>query len=110
MIHVADDRALAEARRAAASVDALLLDSGRPDEAVKILGGTGQTHDWALSRRIVAAVGIPVFLAGGLRPDNVGQAIAAVRPYGVDLCTGVRSDDRLDPTKLAAFVRAVEAA
>lgn len=110
VIHVADDRALAEVLRAAPLVDALLLDSGRPDEAVKILGGTGQTHDWALSRRIVAAAGIPVFLAGGLRPDNVGQAIAAVRPYGVDLCTGVRTDDRLDRTKLAAFVAAVEAA
>ena len=75
-----------------------------------MLGGTGQTHDWAISRRIVDAVDCPVFLAGGLRADNVGAAIRAVRPFGVDICTGVRIDYRLDPAKLEAFVTAVGAA
>jgi len=90
-----------------AQVDAILLDSGRPDAAVKQLGGTGRTHDWSLSRRI-RDLGAPLWLAGGLRPDNVAEAIAAVRPHGVDVCSGVRTAGRLDPRKLAAFVTAVE--
>jgi phosphoribosylanthranilate isomerase len=88
----------------------LLLDSGNPRAAVKELGGTGRTHDWDTSRRIRDTAGGPVFLAGGLRPDNVAAAIAAVRPWGVDLCSGVRRDGRLDRALLADFVRAVAAA
>ena len=76
----------------AARVDALLLDSGRPDAQVKTLGGTGLTHDWALSAEIVAQVDRPVFLAGGLRESNVAEAIAQVKPFGVDLCSGVRTE------------------
>jgi phosphoribosylanthranilate isomerase len=110
VVHVSGDDSLAEARAAAPLVDAILLDSGRPNEAIRVLGGTGQTHDWAVSRRIVDAVDCPVFLAGGLRADNVALAIEAVRPFGVDLCTGVRTDYRLDVAKLAAFVHAVGAA
>ena len=110
VIHVEDDRAVDEAVQAAPMVDALLLDSGRPRAAVRVLGGTGMTHDWRISRRIVEAVDRPVFLAGGLNPANVGEAIAEVGPFGVDLCTGVRTDNRLDPSKLRAFVAAVEAA
>ena len=74
---------------------------------MKELGGTGRVHDWALSRRIVESAPCPVFLAGGLNAGNVADAIRTVRPYGVDLCTGVRTDDALDPTKLAAFMAAV---
>jgi phosphoribosylanthranilate isomerase len=108
VIHVGGPAALEEARAAAPLVDALLLDSGRPHEAVKVLGGTGRTHDWALSRAIVEAAPCPVFLAGGLRADNVAAAIAAVRPFAVDVCTGVRrSDYALDPARLDAFVAAV---
>ena len=110
VIHVAGEETVAAARAVAPLVDALLLDSGRPNEVVRVLGGTGQTHDWAISRRIVDAVDCPVFLAGGLRADNVGDAIRAVRPFGVDICTGVRIDYRLDPEKLKAFMTAVEAA
>ena len=110
VLHVAGEETVAAARAVAPLVDALLLDSGRPNEVVRVLGGTGQTHDWAISRRIVDAVDCPVFLAGGLRADNVGAAIAAVRPFGVDICTGVRIDYRLDPEKLKAFITAVEAA
>jgi phosphoribosylanthranilate isomerase len=109
VVHVEDDSALAFARERAPLVDALLLDSGRPSAAVAELGGTGRAHDWAISRAIVAAVDVPVLLAGGLNPGNVGEAVAAVRPYGVDLCSGVRSDGRLDAAKLAAFVQALHA-
>lgn len=107
VIHVRDQDALDEARAVADAVDALLLDSGNPSLAVKELGGTGRVHDWAVSRRIVEAAPVPVYLAGGLRPDNVGEAIRTVRPFGLDLCSGVRTDDRLDSGKLHGFFSAV---
>jgi phosphoribosylanthranilate isomerase len=107
VIHVTGPEALGEARAVAPEVDAILLDSGRPHAPVKELGGTGRVHDWRISRQIVEAVPRPVFLAGGLRPENVAAAIAEVRPFGVDVCTGVRTDGRLDPPKLAAFIDAV---
>jgi phosphoribosylanthranilate isomerase len=112
VIHVGGEDAFAEAVAAAAHADALLLDSGQPHAAIRVLGGTGRVHDWAVSRRIVEAAPCPVFLAGGLRADNVGPAITQVRPFGVDLCTGVRRADdySLDPEKLEAFVAAVAAA
>jgi phosphoribosylanthranilate isomerase len=107
VIHVVDEASLPQAVSVAPHVDALLLDSGNPSLRVKELGGTGRTHDWDLSAQIVAMVGVPVFLAGGLNPGNVAEAIARVRPFGVDLCSGVRTDGRLDPAKLARFVAAV---
>ncbi len=108
VIHVLDDASVAEALAAAPHVDALLLDSGNPQLAVKELGGTGRTHNWALSRRIVEQCGKPVFLAGGLRAENVAAAWDAVRPWGFDICTGVRTpNDHLDETRLAAFFAAV---
>ncbi len=110
VIHVAGEAALDEARRVAPHVDALLLDSGRPDLPVKQLGGTGRVHDWSLSRRIVDGSPRPVFLAGGLRAENVADAIRAVRPFGVDLCSGVRTDGRLDGARLARLVDAISAA
>jgi phosphoribosylanthranilate isomerase len=106
VIHVEGEAALEEALIAARHVDALLLDSGRPGLAVKELGGTGRVHDWRLSRRIRDAVGVPVYLAGGLRADNVAHAIAAVEPFGVDLCSGVRTGGELDGEMLARFVAA----
>jgi phosphoribosylanthranilate isomerase len=112
VIHVTDEESVPEALAAAAHADALLLDSGQPHAAIKVLGGTGRVHDWALSRRIIEAAPCPVLLAGGLRADNVSAAIASVRPFGVDVCTGVRRADdySLDPEKLEAFVAAVAAA
>ena len=110
VIHVRDESAVAEAVGIAPMVDGLLLDSGNPTAAVKQLGGTGRVHDWALSRRIVVEAPCPAFLAGGLNPGNVAAAIRAVRPYGVDLCTGVRTEDALNAAKLDAFVGAVAAA
>lgn len=93
-----------------AAVDAILLDSGNPGLAVKELGGTGRTHDWGLSRQIRDAVARPVYLAGGLSPANVERAVRTVRPYGVDVCSGVRSDGALEAKKLADFVTALGAA
>lgn len=110
VIHVRDERALPDAVRVAATVDAILLDSGNPSLAVKELGGTGRAHDWALSRRIRDSVSVPVYLAGGLNPGNVSQAIAQVRPFGVDVCSGLRTDGLLDATKLEQFMRAVNEA
>jgi len=107
VIHVVDEASVLQAVSVAPHVDALLLDSGNPSLRVKELGGTGRTHDWDLSAQIVASVGVPVFLAGGLNPGNVAEAIARVRPFGVDLCSGVRTDGRLDAAKLARFVAAV---
>lgn len=110
VVHVADHEALSEAVQAAPHVDALLLDSGSFRGPVKELGGTGRVHDWEVSRRIVETAGRPVYLAGGLKPENVTEAIRQVRPFGVDLCTGVRTDGRLDPVKLHAFMQAVRSA
>jgi phosphoribosylanthranilate isomerase len=110
VIHVLGEASIEEARRFDGQVDALLLDSGNPNLKIKELGGTGRVHDWSLSARIVAETRTKVYLAGGLRPDNVAEAIAKVRPYGVDLCTGVRRDAELDPEKLHAFMRAVAGA
>ena len=107
VIHVTGPESVEEARECANHADALLLDSGRPAAAVKELGGTGRVHDWSLSRRIVAEVPRPVFLAGGLRPDNAAEAAQAVQPFGLDLCTGVRTDGHLDEAKLKAFFGAL---
>jgi phosphoribosylanthranilate isomerase len=110
VLHVTDESSLAEARRVGRLVDALLLDSGAPHAPVRQLGGTGRVHDWSISRRIVKTASVPVFLAGGLTPANVTEAIRTVRPFGVDLCTGLRTAGQLDRSKLAAFVAAVAAA
>jgi len=104
VIHVEDDGALQLINVYAPYVHAFLLDSGRPNAAVAELGGTGRAHDWQISRRFVAATDKPVFLAGGLNPDNAQQALATVAPYGLDLCSGVRTNQRLDAAKLGAFM------
>jgi phosphoribosylanthranilate isomerase len=107
VIHVEGADALSLIPLYAPHVHAFLLDSGRPNAAAQTLGGTGQTHDWEISARFVAASPIPVFLAGGLKPENIADAIRLVRPYGVDLCSGVRTDGRLDAAKLGRFMEAV---
>jgi phosphoribosylanthranilate isomerase len=107
VIHVTGQESLYDALAAAPHVDALLLDSGYPELPVKELGGTGRLHDWRVSRQIRESADVPVFLAGGLRVDNVRDAIAEVEPFGLDLCTGVRTDGRLDRAKLAPFMAAV---
>jgi len=110
VIHVRDERSVDEARAAAEHVDVILLDSGNPTSPVKELGGTGRVHDWSLSRAIVTSVAKPVFLAGGIRAENVADAIRAVKPFGIDLCSGVRTNGRLDATKLARLTSAMSLA
>ena len=110
VIHVTGPESIEEARAVEPLVDAILLDSGNPKLAVKELGGTGRTHDWSVSAQLVAAVDVPVFLAGGLRAENVASAIQQVRPYGVDICSGVRTNGRLDREKLDSFMAAVRSA
>jgi phosphoribosylanthranilate isomerase len=107
VIHVIDEKTLDEALEISEKVDALLLDSGNPNLSIKELGGTGRVHNWAISRKIVEQSKVPVFLAGGLKAENVRAAIDAVQPYGLDLCSGVRSDGKLDTYKLEAFFNEV---
>jgi len=108
VIHVIDEKSIEEAVRLSSNVDAFLLDSGNPGASVKTLGGTGNVHNWEISREIVKAVKVPVFLAGGLHANNVRQAIEKVQPFGVDVCSGVRTEGKLDPGKVEAFIRAVQ--
>jgi phosphoribosylanthranilate isomerase len=110
VIHVDGDDAVGRAVAVAPSVDAILLDSGNQKLAVKELGGTGRRHDWTISRRIREQVGVPVYLAGGLQAGNVGEAIATVGPFALDVCSGVRTEGRLDEARLKAFFAAVRAA
>src|SRR5262245_60922435 len=108
VIHVGGAESIDEAITVAPLVDAILLDSGNQSLPVKELGGTGRTHDWSISKRIRDAIKLPLFLAGGLNSANVAQAIREVEPFGVDVCSGVRTDGRLDETKLRAFFQAVQ--
>ena len=108
VIHVVGEASIAEAQGATPWVDALLLDSGNPGLPVKELGGTGRRHDWTLSRKIRDVVApMPLFLAGGLHAGNVAEAIRNVRPFGLDLCNGVRTNGRLDATRLREFFEQV---
>lgn len=107
VIHVSGEESIGEALSIAPFVDAILLDSGNPSLKVKELGGTGRTHDWNISRKIRESVDISIFLAGGLNPGNVAEAITQVGPFGVDVCSGVRINEKLDEDKLDNFFRAV---
>jgi phosphoribosylanthranilate isomerase len=107
VVHVLANEDIDKAQVYAESSDLLLLDSGSPNTAVKELGGTGRTHNWTISKSIVEKVKIPIFLAGGLKSENVIQAIQTVQPYGLDLCSGVRTQDRLDQKKLELFMKTV---
>jgi phosphoribosylanthranilate isomerase len=107
VIHVTGPEAVEEAISVAPWVDAILLDSGNPSLAIKELGGTGRTHNWTLSRQIRESVNVPLFLAGGLNADNVAAAIRQVEPFGVDVCSGVRTNGSLDDLKLAGFFAGV---
>lgn len=108
VVHVEDRASIALAKDYAGLADALLLDSGRPSQDE--LGGTGRTHDWGLSAEIVRSVATPVLLAGGLDASNIVEAVRTVRPYGVDLCSRIRTDGKLDEAKLKAFAEALAAA
>ncbi len=107
VIHVSGEESIFEAAEISRRVDALLLDSGNQKLAVKQLGGTGRRHDWGISRRIREEVAVPLFLAGGLNAENAREAFESVRPFGLDLCSGVRTENRLNEEKLIAFFRAL---
>lgn len=107
VLHVLGEQTIAEALEVAENVDAILLDSGNPNLAIKELGGTGRTHNWQVSKRLVEAVKVPVFLAGGIKAENVREAIETVQPYGLDLCSSVRTNGKLDEWKLEKFFEAV---
>jgi phosphoribosylanthranilate isomerase len=110
VIHVSGGAALAEAVSVAPEVDAILLDSGNQSLKIKELGGTGRAHDWSVSRQIREAVEKPVFLAGGLNAGNVLEAIRLVAPFAIDVCSGVRTDGKLDEAKLSDLFGQVERA
>lgn len=110
VIHVLGDESIEDSVHSAMFVDAILLDSGNPNSDVRTLGGTGRAHDWRISRIINDAIDTPVFLAGGLDSSNVSEAIETVRPFAVDVCTGVRTNGCLDSHKLSAFMNAVRTA
>jgi phosphoribosylanthranilate isomerase len=107
VVHVLSEASVTEALSVADEVDALLLDSGNPNLAVKELGGPGRTHNWEFSKDIVRQSPIPVYLAGGINPDNIQQAIDRVGPFGIDLCSGVRTQQQLDEQKLARLFAAI---
>jgi len=107
VIHVQNEEAIQHAIDIQDYIDAILLDSGRPDKQIKILGGTGNIHNWNISRNIVNLISKPVWLAGGLNPDNVIEAYHKVKPYGIDLCSGLRSNKKLDEEKLNRFFVAI---
>ena len=105
VIHVTGPESVEEAAAVAPDVDAILLDSGNPALKVKELGGTGRRHDWALSREIRERVNVPMWL----NPENAREAIETVGPFGLDLCSGLRTGEGydLDPDKLERFMAAV---
>lgn len=103
VVHVTDTASVEYAVKVSEFADAILLDSGNPLLQTKILGGTGKTHNWGISKMIIDAVRIPVYLAGGLNAENVKEAIETVQPFGVDLCSGVRTNGKLDIQKVEKF-------
>lgn len=110
VLHVKDETTIHEASRVDDYVDFILLDSGNPNADLKILGGTGNVHNWEISKLIVKSVNVPVFLAGGLNSNNVEAAIHKVQPYGIDLCSGVRTNKKLDVIKLKTFFHNINSA
>ncbi len=100
VIHVRSEESIADVLAIQNEVDAILLDSGNQSKEVKELGGTGRTHNWDISYKIREQLDIPIFLAGGIKPDNIAEAINQVHPFGIDLCSGVRTDGKLDEIKL----------
>jgi phosphoribosylanthranilate isomerase len=107
VIHVLDENSIQEAIEISEFVDAILLDSGNPNLSTKVLGGTGKTHNWDISKKIRENISIPTYLAGGLNKDNVRKAIEHVEPFGIDLCSSVRTNGQLDERKLEELFKAL---
>ncbi len=107
VVHVTGKESVEQAVKAADLVDAILLDSGDPNKEIKELGGTGRVHNWDLSREIVESVSKPVYLAGGLNSENATKAVAYVKPFGLDVCSGLRTNGELDEEQVKKFMNAV---
>ena len=107
VIHVLDEGSIKEAIEISEFVDAILLDSGNPNLPTKVLGGTGKTHNWDLSKKIREKISLPIFLAGGINKDNIKKAIEHVQPYGIDLCSSLRTNGQLDESKLEELFKAI---
>jgi phosphoribosylanthranilate isomerase len=107
VIHVLDEGSIKEAIEISEFVDAILLDSGNPNLPTKVLGGTGKTHNWDLSKKIREKISLPVYLAGGINKDNIRKAIEHVQPFGIDLCSSVRTNGQLDESKLEELFKAI---
>lgn len=101
-VHVMDESAIDTAKVFEDVCDGIILDT----KAGGRIGGTGKTHDWSVSRKIVEEVSLPVILAGGLTPENVGEAISVVQPYAVDVHSGVKLDGVRDCVRTKKFVEA----
>jgi len=102
-VHVLGENAISHAQRYVGAVDGIVLDTAITETGQ--IGGTGKTHDWRISHKIVRSVPLPVILAGGLNPDNVAEAIETVRPFAVDVNSGVsHSDGSKDLQKLKLFI------
>ena len=110
VVHVEDESSYSLAMNFSNYVDFILLDSGKPSAKKRTLGGTGDTHNWNISKKIVRDCSIPVYLAGGINHSNVVEAIQKVKPYGIDLCTGLRTNNKLDKNKLNVFMEAIKRA
>ncbi len=108
VIHVLNKYSIDLAISKSKIVDAILLDSGAPKQTIKRLGGTGQTHNWNISRTIREEIDKPLWLAGGINQFNVREAIELVQPFGIDLCSGVRTNGQLDQQKLIEFFKALK--
>ncbi len=108
VIHVLDEGSIKEAIEISEFVDAILLDSGNPNLPTKVLGGTGKIHNWDLSKKIREEISLPIFLAGGINKDNIKKAIEHVQPYGIDLCSSVRTSGQLDERKLEELFKVLQ--
>jgi phosphoribosylanthranilate isomerase len=90
----------------AAVVDSILLDTGKSGKS----GGTGCIHDWTLSKKIAEKIKLPLILAGGLKPENIQEAIRVVSPYAVDTASGVETCGKKDAMKIKSFIEEVRCA
>jgi len=103
VVHVFDASVIEEANRYIGSVDGIILDTAI--KATGQVGGTGQTHDWGVSKEVVRSTALPVILAGGLNPENIITAIRVVQTYGVDVNSGVSNPDGTkDHEKVRLFI------
>ena len=107
--HIVDEASVEYGLPYYAHVDAFVLDSLNAETGE--IGGTGLVHDWAISRRVVSRYPIPIILAGGLNPENIREAIERVKPYGIDVNSGVKGASGFkDHAKVHAFIEGAKSA